>query len=63
MCSSEGWTEASPLFESVMATVGRMVFPDFRGVHVGRERELSFLVYEYKFQDAHEMLTACSDAN
>ena len=27
--SSEGWEEALPPFESMMATVGRMVFPDF----------------------------------
>ena len=30
---SEGWKEALLSFESVMATVGRMVFPDFRCVH------------------------------
>ena len=33
----EGRKEASPPFESVMATVGRMFSPDFRCVHVGRE--------------------------
>ena len=26
---SEGWKEALPPFESMMVTVGRMIFPDF----------------------------------
>ena len=30
VCSSEGWKEALPPFECVMATVGRMVFLDSR---------------------------------
>ena len=34
--SSEGRKEALPPIESVMATVGWRVFPDFRFVHVGR---------------------------
>ena len=38
--SSEGWKEAMPPFERVMATVGWMVFPVFRCV-CGK-RELSF---------------------
>ena len=33
-----------PAFENVMATVGRMGFPDFRCVHVGRELSFAWFV-------------------